>query len=399
MELVLFDPPQREALFPFTATRPWAAIRTGIGALAQTWEIIFNQSASYLTAAYLHQKYPAPVSQDCLFINAALLPDAATAQAIQYLPPETALCFGNTLLALRTQQAQLYQPLIHITNEFDAINQTALLAAIDHPSVTILSRPWHLFQHNDAAIRFSFELYTRGRVSQPLSSTNQCINPSQIFLEEGAKAEHCILNAATGPIYIGRNAELMEGCLVRGPLAVCEGAVLKMGTKIYGATTVGPYSSVGGEIKNTIFFGYSGKGHDGYLGDAVIGEWCNLGAGTSCSNLKNNAGPVQVWSEAARQYEYAGLKCGLLMGDYSRCAINTAFNTGAVVGVCSNIFAAALTPKYNRSFSWGDTPYEFDKVLRDVDNWMQLKGRQMSRQEQDILRFLYEREMGEGEGD
>ena len=253
--------------------------------------------------------------------------------------------------------------------------------------------PWHIFHHNAEALIDDYALLTAGRISAPLAPTVQAVNPGSIFIEEGARLSHCVLNATAGPIYIGRNVEIMEGSLIRGPFAACEGATVKMGTKIYGATTLGPGSTAGGEIKNTVMFGYSNKGHDGYLGDAVIGEWCNLGAGVSASNLKNNAGDVRVFLPASGAYGNAGLKCGLLMADYSRAAINTSFDTGTVVGVCCNIFGAAIPPKYIPSFSWGQdgaVRYEWDKALRDIASWKKLKNQTLTDSQILTLKHIFE---------
>ena len=260
--------------------------------------------------------------------------------------------------------------------------------------IPLLTRPWHIFQLNAEALVDDFTLLTSGRLSQPIPSSVQAIAPDNIFIEEGAVLQHCILNASTGPIYIGANEEIMEGSLIRGPFALCEGATVKLGTKIYGATTIGPYSIVGGEIKNSVIFGYSNKGHDGYLGDSVIGEWCNLGAGTSNSNLKNNAAEVKAWDQSSGQYISAGNKCGLLMGDYSRSAINTSFNTGTVVGVCCNVFGEGLTPKYIPSFSWGyenNPGYQLEKALRDIDSWKRFKGQTVTEAEIKKLKYIYEK--------
>jgi UDP-N-acetylglucosamine diphosphorylase/glucosamine-1-phosphate N-acetyltransferase len=234
-----------------------------------------------------------------------------------------------------------------------------------------------------------FEFITAGRKSAVISSTNKIISPENIFIEEGAKVEHSIINASNGPVYIGKNAEMMEGCMIRGPIALCEGATLKMGSKIYGATTIGPGCVAAGEIKNSVMFANSNKGHDGYLGDSVIGEWCNLGGGTTNSNIKNTAGPVKVWDNKTKDYIAMGLKCGLIMGDYSRAAINTSFNTGTVVGVCCNIFGEGFPPKLVSDFTWGKERYTFDKALRDINNWKMLKSQTISAQEEKILKELY----------
>ena len=232
-------------------------------------------------------------------------------------------------------------------------------------------------------------MITNERHSQPIPPSNRVIGNENIFLEEGARVEHTILNASNGPIYIGKNAEIMEGCMVRGPFALCEGAVLKMGAKVYGATTIGPYCVAAGEIKNSVLFDHSNKAHDGYLGDSVIGSWCNLGAGTTNSNLKNTAGPVKVWFNAASEYITVGDKCGLLMGDYSRSAINTSFTTGSLIGLCCHIFGNYFPPKLVANFTWGKERYIFDKLLVDINNWKKLKGSKLTEQETETLQQLY----------
>lgn len=253
--------------------------------------------------------------------------------------------------------------------------------------------PWNIFQYNDREVRQDFILITRGRTSQPVPVSNSVISPGQIFLEPGAKVEFCTLNASTGPIYIGKNAEIMEGSLIRGPFALCEGGVVKMGSRIYGATTIGPFSVAGGEIKNSVIFGYSNKAHDGYLGDSVIGEWCNLGAGTSNSNLKNNAGDIRFTDRNTGLLVSAGMKCGLLMGDYSRSAINTSFNSGTMTGVCCNIFGEGLTPRFIPNFSWGAgglARYEFDRALQDIDKWKKLKNHSLVDEEVKKLQHIFD---------
>jgi UDP-N-acetylglucosamine diphosphorylase/glucosamine-1-phosphate N-acetyltransferase len=258
----------------------------------------------------------------------------------------------------------------------------------------LIRYPWHLFQHNAEALADDFDLVTSGRQSAAIPGSVRTVTAENIFIEEGARLSHCFLNASTGPIYIGRNAEIMEGALIRGPFACCEGAVVKMGAKIYGATTLGPYCTAGGEIKNVVFLSYSNKGHDGYLGDAVIGEWCNLGAGTSASNLKNNAGIIRVYHPASGTFLPAGLKCGLLMGDYSRSAINTAFDTGAMTGISCNIFGEGNPPKYIPDFSWGQDGrirYEWDKAIRDIASWKKLKNRDVGGEEMSALKHIFDR--------
>lgn len=346
----LSDKEIRDQLFPFSQIRSVAEIRIGILTIREKWELLLQQ--------------PVQLEGE----NGQPLPAAASVLAANIIPSRQ---FINTYPAPNASTPQ--NP--------------------DWNAVKIIQYPWHIFQWNDWALREDFELLTKGKTSQPIPETVQVTDARNIFIEPGAKLHHCILNASTGPIYIGKNAEVMEGSLIRGPFALCEGAVVKMGAKIYGATTVGPYSIVGGEIKNSVIFGYSNKAHDGYLGDAVIGEWCNLGAGTSNSNLKNNASEVKVWHQPSRDYIRAGIKCGLLMGDYSRCAINTSFNTGTVVGICANVFGEGMPPKYVPSFSWGNkglSTYELEKALADIENWKKFKHQSLTNEEINRLKHIFE---------
>jgi UDP-N-acetylglucosamine diphosphorylase / glucose-1-phosphate thymidylyltransferase / UDP-N-acetylgalactosamine diphosphorylase / glucosamine-1-phosphate N-acetyltransferase / galactosamine-1-phosphate N-acetyltransferase len=253
--------------------------------------------------------------------------------------------------------------------------------------------PWEIFLLNDWAIREDFKLVTRDRFSNAITESVIVTNPREIFIEADAKLSHCIINASHGPVYVGKNAEIMEGALIRGPVAICEGAVVKMGTRIYGATTIGPHCVVGGEIKNSVIFGYSNKAHDGYLGDSVIGEWCNLGAGTSNSNVKNNASEVKAYIHRSKTLASTGLiKCGLLMGDYSRTAINTAFNTGTVVGVCANVVGETGTNKFIPSFTWGTSgrKYELQKAIEDIAKWKKMKGRELDEKERIRLKHIFD---------
>jgi UDP-N-acetylglucosamine diphosphorylase / glucose-1-phosphate thymidylyltransferase / UDP-N-acetylgalactosamine diphosphorylase / glucosamine-1-phosphate N-acetyltransferase / galactosamine-1-phosphate N-acetyltransferase len=345
-EVVLNDTEVRDDLFPFASIRHVADIRVGILTIREKWERLLNHSIS------LHTELPT-------FSNASIIP-------ANIVPSKSFVSF-----LLSTGDLQLVSP---------------------NDNCKIIQYPWHIFEFNDWAIRKDFELIAFQRKSVPIPKNVQVMAPENIFIEEGAVLSACILNASTGPIYIGKNAEIMEGTMIRGPFALCEGSVVKMGARIYGATTVGPYSTVGGELKNTVIFGYSNKAHDGYLGDAVIGEWCNLGAGTSNSNLKNNAEEVRVWIPRSQKWQVAGFKCGLLMGDYSRSAINTSFNTGTVVGICSNVFGDGLTPAFIPDFSWGYKPigkYQFEKAVRDISNWKKLKNKIVTEEESNQLRNIF----------
>ncbi|WP_343667791.1 putative sugar nucleotidyl transferase [Chitinophaga sp.] len=379
---ILFDSPARDLLYPFTHTRPVAAIRVGILTIREKWERWLNASASFLTLPYLQEKFPLQSitpGDHCVLINGHILPDTQLVQAIRTLKTGAELYKDNILLAKTVAGSDLQK-----NTTGDRVNY--------QESVQQLTYPWDIFRLNDSALRQDFALLTAGRISAPISGSNQVSGAENIFLEPGAVVEHSILNGKTGPIYIAKGAEVMEGCLIRGPLALCEGAVLKMGTKIYGATTLGPGSVGGGEIKNVVMLGYSNKGHDGYLGDSVLGEWCNLGGNTTNSNLKNNASTVRIWVEARNEAIPAGTKCGLIMGDYSRSGIGTMFNTGTVIGVSCNIFGGEFPPKFVPSFSWGGVqpgPYREQEALRDARQWMQFKGQQLGDVEERLLKAVY----------
>ena len=250
--------------------------------------------------------------------------------------------------------------------------------------------PWEIILKNTIAIELDFKLITENRYSNPLSNTNNILNASSVFAEKGVKAEFVTFNATEGPIYIGKNAEIMEGSIIRGPVAICEGAIIKMGSRIYGGTTIGPYCVAGGEIKNSILSGFSNKSHDGYLGDSIIGQWCNLGAGTSNSNVKNTAGVIKVWNNEKMDFVSGSKKCGLLMGDYSKCAINTSFNTGTTVGTCCNIFGNGFPSKHVKNFSWGEKDiYTLEKAIDDINNWKQMKGKYITEKEKSSLKKIY----------
>ncbi|HUS02235.1 MAG TPA: putative sugar nucleotidyl transferase [Chitinophagaceae bacterium] len=343
MNIILDDIICKADLYPFTLTRSAADIRVGILTIREKWELLLDKKVTTVSEVIENE-----IKGNERLIPANILP-------------------SHSLI----KKLKKYKI-------FDSVTADAVK----------IEYPWHIFQNNDIAIREDFELITEKRKSKKLSSTN-IVTGHDIFIEKGAAVEHSILNTSTGPIYIGRNAVVMEGCHIRGPFAMCEGSILKMGTKVYGATTLGPYCMGGGEIKNAVLFGYSNKAHDGYLGDSVIGEWCNLGAGTSNSNVKNTAGNVKVWNGNIKEYITAGPKCGLIMGDYSRSAINTSFNTGTVVGVASNVFCDGFAPTIIDSFSWGNKKYKLEKALEHIDNWKKLKGHLISEEEKKMLTDIY----------
>jgi len=379
-----------ENLHPFTYTRHIQDIRVGILTIREKWERYLKlPSADKWEDYYLDTGDSVRIDKqigndEYLLVHANVLPTAAIISQIRKLKNGEFLASagegGVAFKFSRKEVLGLHTIRISRSVEFKADTQA-------------IHYPWQIVHLNGWAIREDFELLTKGRKSKPVSRTNRVSKPSQVFLEPGVKMEHCILNAEEGPIYIGKNAVIMEGTSIRGPVAICEGAVVKMGTKIYGATTIGPHCTVGGEIKNSVLFGYSNKAHDGYLGDSVLGEWCNLGAGTTNSNVKNNAGEVKYWIDADKKEMSAGNKAGLLMGDHSKAAINTSFNTGTMVGICCNVVSpGGLTPKYIPNFSWGVdgiTKYKLEKALVDIGNWKQLKGLQLSDRERQVLTDVY----------
>lgn len=389
MEKIVFTEEfcQPHNLFPFTLTRQIQDIRVGILTIREKWEQYLGlpsfdkQEGDYkdLDRAMVINEH---IDDDILYlIHGNVLPSARIAAKIRKLKP-------GEFLSLPEKENFVYCiSKKHIRNEHQIKVEKAVELEEEFRDIVF---PWDICKLNFWAIKEDFALLTKNRSSQ-ISSTNRVTAPENIFIEKGAQVEHCFLNASDGPIYIGRNAVVMEGSMLRGPLAICEGAVVKMGAKIYGGTTIGPNCVVGGEIKNSVFFSNSNKGHDGYIGDSVIGEWCNLGAGTSNSNLKNNASNILVYTPDGPVN--VGIKCGVLMGDYSRTAINTSINTGTVIGVSCNVFGNGLTPKYIPSFSWGSEGikrYEFNKALADIENWKNLKHLSVTDSERYILRHIFD---------
>jgi UDP-N-acetylglucosamine diphosphorylase/glucosamine-1-phosphate N-acetyltransferase len=342
MNYILFDGTVRNALLPFTFTRPVADIRVGILTIREKWEKYLGYTTTTLTEEYLMEKFPMVEMNENVMINASFLPNAILTEMVKNLESNQAIFHNEDVIAFYTKDTQeevdfdTYE-IIEFTEECHTIQHT-----------------WDIFAKNDVAIREDFDLITEDRISQPISKTVNLISPENIFVEEGAKMEFVTLNASTGPIYIGKNTEIMEGSVIRGPFALCEGAQVKLASKVYGATTVGPHSRIGGEVSNSVLFGYSNKGHDGFLGNSVLGEWCNIGADSNNSNLKNNYEEVKLWSYETENFAKTGLQfCGLMMGDHSKCGINTMFNTGTVVGVSANIFGSGFPRNFVPSFSWG----------------------------------------------
>ena len=387
MNYILFDDGTRDNLLPLTFTRPVAEIRIGILKISEKWERRLGEKISFLTQDYLMCKYPMISATDNVLINGAVLPLPELITEIHDLKSGQCLRKENVIVAARLDDNQLKA--FKNGNIGKLENKTSSVAFIK------LEFPWDIFSHNEAAINDDYLLLTKGRKSAPISNTNKVTGVDNIFIEEGASVEFSIINAKVGPIYVGKDAEIMEGCLIRGPLALFEHSTLKMGAKIYGATTIGPHSKIGGEISNSVVFGYSNKAHDGFLGNSVIGEWCNLGADTNNSNLKNNYGEVRVWNYAQEHYIKSGLQfCGLIMGDHSKSAINTMFNTGTVVGVNANIFGAGFPRNFIPSFSWGGTEglstFALTKAYEVASMVMKRRGLVLADCDMQILRYIFE---------
>lgn len=383
MNYILFDGPARNALLPFTFTRPVAEILVGIMTIRQKWEMRLGSTTTTLTEEYLSEKFPMVEMEENVMINASFLPNAILAEMVSNLSSNQAIFKGDDVIAFYTTENQEQV-------DFDAYE----ILEFDGDSIRI-EHTWDIFSNNDLAIREDFKLLTEDRKSQPIPTSVNTIAKENIFIEEGAKLEFVTLNASTGPIYIGKNAEIMEGSVIRGPLALCESAQVKMASKIYGATTVGPHSRVGGEVNNSVLFGYSNKGHDGFLGNSVLGEWCNMGADSNNSNLKNNYDEVKLWSYETEGFAKTGLQfCGLMMGDHSKCGINTMFNTGTVVGVSANIFGSGFPRNFVPSFSWGGasgfTTYITKKAFETARLVMSRRNIEFDEKEAAILEHVFE---------
>lgn len=383
MNYILFDGPVRNALLPFTFTRPVADIRIGIITIREKWEKQLGYTTTTLTEEYLSEKFPMVEMEANVLINAAYLPNDILAEMVRNLEKNQAILKGDDVIAFYTENTQ-----DEIDFEtYEIIEFTDDCIKIEHT--------WDIFAKNDAALREDFDLLTEGRFSQPIPKSVNVIAPEHVFIEEGAKLEFVTLNAATGPIYIGKNAEIMEGSVIRGPFALCEEAQVKLAAKIYGATTVGPHCRVGGEVSNSVLFSYSNKGHDGFLGNSVLGEWCNIGADSNNSNLKNNYEEVKLWSYETENFARTGLQfCGLMMGDHSKCGINTMFNTGTVVGVSTNIFGSGFPRNFVPSFSWGGasgfTTYLTSKAFQTAKIVMARRHVDFTDEDAKILEHVFE---------
>ncbi|GAB4204369.1 MAG: GlmU family protein [Bacteroidia bacterium] len=402
MKIVLFDLPQNWAsLLPFTFTRPIAEIRTGIFTIKERWQKIFpDYEIITLSADYLNDDEILDIEDEMLYINSAFIPDNKLISLIKKLNTHKGIQSNNTLIAYRGfikyhEQAIKFpfSDLNFLIHKHNPHYQKSLLQSDDVSSDNWLhlQYPYQIFQWNEKIIEFDFENFVAGTPTGLLGTSNKLIGPEKkLYISPKAKVEGSIINTHTGYVFIDDDAEIMEGCMIRGPLALCQSATLKMGAKIYGATTIGPHCKVGGEVGNSVFFAYSNKAHDGFIGNSVIGEWCNLGADTNNSNLKNNYGEVKIFSYAEDAYVRTGLQfCGLMMGDHSKTGINTMLNTGTVTGVAANIFDAGFPPKHIPSFTWGGakqlTEYDIDKLFQTAQEMYKRRHRELTEREKNIL--------------
>ncbi len=383
MNYILFDGTVRNALLPFTFTRPVADIRIGILTIREKWEMRLGSTTTTITEEYLSEKYPMVEMEENVMINASFIPNTVLSEMVSNLQLNQAIFKGEDIIAFFTHENQEEVNF----DSYEIIQFDGVCLRVEHT--------WDIFSKNDTAIREDFELLTEDRKSQPVPKSVNTIAKENIFIEEGAKLEFVTLNASTGPIYIGKNAEIMEGSVIRGPFALCESGRVKLASKVYGATTVGPHSVIGGEVNNSVLMGYSNKGHDGFLGNSVLGEWCNIGADSNNSNLKNNYEEVKLWDYETEAFEKTGLQfCGLMMGDHSKCGINTMFNTGTVVGVSANIFGSGFPRNFVPSFSWGGaagfTIYMTKKAFETARLVMSRRGVDFDEKEAAILQHVFE---------
>lgn len=383
--LILFDNKARTSLLPLTFYRPIAEIRVGILTIREKWEKILHLKASHHSQDYLSRKFPLLIEQNNLFIAGNTLPTPALIDKISQLKPQEGLFHKRQLVAANIPG------MIFPQSQGIPIND---LKVIEIDEIDTIQKPADIFLKNEVQIKADFELITQGRSSQPLPKATRLIGSHPVFIEEGAEVLAMSINTTDGPAYIGKNALIMEGAVLRGPVAFCESAVAKMGAKIYKGTTIGPWSKVGGEVSNCVFFSYSNKGHDGYLGNSVIAEWCNFGAGSSNSNLKNNYSPIKVWDYTQNDFEQTGLTFhGLIMGDHSKCSINSMFNTGTVVGVHANIATEKFPPKFIPSFSWlvgkKTTVYELPRAIETATRVFARRNIELSKAEHSIFEHVF----------
>jgi len=394
MQIVLYDSDLwRVKLFPLTLTRPVSNLRVGILTIDEKWSKYFNVPVSFITEDYLAEKYPLnDISGTVLIVRGSILPDEHLCESLRSLKSGEALVLQNEIIAFKMEVADVHAVSSFHFRDLDIeniklVHYQGSLIRIDYPE--------DIFKNNGEEIKKDFELLTKGRASAPLSTTNQVLGDYPIFLEEGVNAEFASFNTSKGPVYLGKSSEVWEGSRIRGPFALCDNSIVKMGTRIYSNVTVGPYCTVGGELNTSVIWGNSNKGHDGYMGNAVVGEWCNWGADTNNSNMKNNFKEVRLYDYEKKDYRETGLQfCGVIMGDYVRCAINTAFNTGTVIGVSVSVFGIGVPPSFIPDFSWGSkdgfTSYELEKMFQTSELLFQRRSCKFDEIEKKLLKSVFD---------
>jgi len=390
MNVILFDLPEiRSSLLPFTYTRPVAEIRLGIFTITEKWRRHLQETTvSHFTQPYLTTKFPLRLEKDNLLINGALIPDPQILGILNKLTPGQIIQYQGLLLAAYFDETTM--------SKFQDPSELSGLTGVEIDHVpNLIKRYWNIFQNNGDQIREDIKLLDDTNRAEISDAHTVIYNRNDVWVEPGVSVKAAILNADNGPIYLGKNSEVNEGAIIRGPFALGESSTVRMGAKIRGNTTIGPFCNIGGEVSNSILFGYSNKAHDGYLGDSVIGEWCNMGADSNTSNLKNNYGEVKVWNYHLGEFEKSGQQfCGLMMGDHSKCGINTMFNTGSVVGVYSNIFGTGFPRTFVPSFAWGGhggfSTYKLDKVIETTKRTMSRKQVELKKVDRDILVYLFD---------
>lgn len=383
MNYILFDGPVRNALLPFTYTRPVADIRIGILTIREKWEKYLGYTTTTVTEEYLEESYPMVEMEENVLINSSFLPNDGIVDLVKDLKENQAIFFGEEVIAFYTKEGQ------------EDVDLSAYEALEYEGECFQLQNTWDIFSKNGEAMEADFKLLTSGRRSEPIPSSNNVIAPNNIFLEEGVTIEFCTLNATNGPIYLGKDSLVMEGSIIRGGFSLGENSIVKMGAKIYGPTTIGPGCKIGGEVNNSVLFENSNKGHEGFLGNSVLGEWCNIGADTNSSNLKNDYSPVRLWNYETENFAKTGLQfCGMMMGDHSKCGINTMFNTGTVIGVNANIFGSGYQRNFIPSFSWGGanglTTYQPKKAYAAAEAMMKRRGVAFTETDKAVLDHVFE---------
>ncbi len=388
MNYILFSDQTRDKLLPLTFTRPVADIRIGIFTIREKWEFYLKAKTYTLTNDYLSKKFPLDKEDDNILINGSIMPCEIIIKELGELKPNQILMKDETIIAIRLKSKDV--------DTFDPVEVESTSPFITSGQVIKIENLWDIFLYNKQAIKDDFELITKGRRSARINPSNSVIEPGSVFIEKGTKIENSIINASEGPVYIGKDAHVMDGAIIQGPMALCKGSVIKMGAKIYGNTTVGPYSKVGGEVTDSVFFGYSSKAHDGFFGHSVIGEWCNIGADSNTSNLKNNYDFVKLWSYHDNNFINTSQQfCGTIMGDHSKCGINTMFNTGTIIGVNVNVFGPGFLPNFVPSFSWGGATgfniYKIEKAVEVAKRVYERRDKKFDDIEEAILCNVYDK--------